>query len=151
MSEQRDVLPTNEAWIEKRVYLATPYSSTDPDPSRRRTVEAARFNAIAQYVGVLHNAFPSIAFYSPILHWHPVAILSELRTDATYWQSLNDFEIKRSDELWVACFPWWGLSKGVTVEAIIALSLAVPVIYETLYAGQQIWPADYRGEAESVS
>lgn len=146
MSEQKAVLPTDEAPIEKRVYLATPYSSTDPDPSRRRTVEAARFQATVRYLGVLHRAFPRVAFYSPIVHWHPVAYITELRTDAAYWQALNEYEISRSDEVWVARFPGWEFSTGIKAELEFADKYGIPSHLEDTYTSGQAWPMDYRGE-----
>ena len=86
------------------IYLASPYSA-DPTENHRLTMHyAARF------------ATDGARIYSPILHWHETAALTNLPTDAEFWWEQNQHFLSISAALWVLTLPGWRESVGVRQE-----------------------------------
>lgn len=103
------------------IYLASPYSDPAPEVRRGRYLEACEFAATAARRGY--------CVISPIAHWHPVAELHALPTDALWWEKSNMQLLRHCAEVWVLCLPGWQNSVGVKHELAMAEKLHIPVSY----------------------
>ena len=103
------------------VYMASPYSSTDP------AIKQARYEAALDAVAKLMNE--GVMAYSPIAHTHPIAIRHELPGDWEYWQAYDELMVSRCDRVVVLMLDGWEDSKGIQAEVAIAIRLNKPVTY----------------------
>jgi len=92
------------------IYLASPYSH--PDPLIRKT----RFLLAEEFVA---NNFPK-HIYSPIVHYHEMALKFNLESDFQNWKQINFDMIRRADAFWILDIDGWYESKGVTAEGDFA-------------------------------
>lgn len=90
------------------IYLASPYSSSEPG------LAAHRFHMTEYYVAKYMQQ--NFAIFSPIVHCHALAENYNLPTDAQYWWGYNKAFLEKADELWVLRLLGWEESKGVRVE-----------------------------------
>lgn len=102
-------------------YLAQPYSC----------------NPEQAYLDALHYVGTSFAFgimvYSPIIHNHPIAKLTNNPTDFHYWKDFDLSMLQRCDQLLVLDAPGWENSFGVKEEIAFAKTHKIPikhVLYE---------------------
>ncbi len=94
-------------------YLATAYSH--PNYVVRQTRYKVAVDVCARLVvGGFH-------ILSPIVHWHPVAVVKSLPTDAEFWWDLNEAYLKGADFLFVLDDLNWQTSVGVSKESAWAL------------------------------
>jgi hypothetical protein len=102
------------------IYLATPYSSHDPEEviSRFRQTEAQ----VAQYLKA------GVTVYSPIIHCHELANRYCLPTDFEFWQVHNENMLAAADALYVLTLTGWRHSKGVAAEMHFARSREIPIM-----------------------
>jgi hypothetical protein len=107
--------------MNKKIYLAVPYS--DPDPA----VKENRFEAVTIKTGELMNE--GYLVYSPITACHPVAVRCSLPGSWEYWQELDIAFIEWCDEVWILMLPGWTESTGVNAEIKIARRLNKPIKY----------------------
>ncbi len=105
------------------IYLASPYSHPDD------TVRQARFDAVCRAAGRM-MANGALVF-SPIAHSHPIAEYRQLPTDFGYWEAFDRTILGACKALVVLTLDGWEQSKGVAAEVDIALSLRLPVTFET--------------------
>ena len=104
------------------IYLASPYSHHDKLQMERR------------YLGVVSAlryliAREKQAIYSPIAHWHPVAVLIDLPRDAEFWAEGNKEMMRLADKVIVLRLEGWDTSVGVKAEIAYANELEIPVVY----------------------
>jgi hypothetical protein len=102
-----------------KIYLATPYTHTDPD------IREFRFHEIN--VVAAHIMKSGIYVFSPISHTHPIAVAGDLPIDWSYWENYDRTFLEWCDELWVYCSEGWEESKGVRVEIEVAKEMEKPV------------------------
>lgn len=95
------------------IYLASSYSH--PDPLVRKT----RFLLAEQVTAIL--TAKRIHVYSPIVHYHEMALKFSLPTDFDYWKGVNFDMIRRADELYVLDIEGVEQSKGVQAEINFAI------------------------------
>lgn len=95
------------------IYLASPYSHTDP------LIMKTRFLLAEQVTAELLKTRQWV--YSPIVHCHEIAIKYNLSTDFSYWQYYNRDMIRRCDAFYILSIPGWKTSKGVRGEFDFAL------------------------------
>jgi len=109
------------------IYIASPYTA-DPELMGERAAKARAFVAYLARTG----SHP----YSPIVHFHSVAVAHRLPHEFEFWRDINFNMIKRADQLFVLRLKGWEESKGVTAEIIYAHQLDLPVHHwhETRYA-----------------
>ena len=100
------------------VYLASPYSHSDPAVMRERFEKICEVSARFMRDGV--NIF------SPIAHTHPIAQYG-LQLGWDFWKDYDEKIIAVCGELWVCTMDGWQESKGVQAEIKIAERLEVPV------------------------
>jgi nucleoside 2-deoxyribosyltransferase len=102
------------------IYLASPYSHSDP------AVREARFQQVCRAAAALirtgHPAF------SPIAHSHPIAAYG-LPTDWAYWERDARLHLNASAEVVVLTLDGWQQSVGIAAEIAIAAELGKPVRY----------------------
>ena len=93
-------------------YLASPYSSDNPD-TRERRLDAA-FDALAFLIK--HKFWA----YSPIVHCHEIAIRNGLPSSYHFWQQYNHAMMLSSKSLFVLTIDGWDESLGVADEIAFA-------------------------------
>lgn len=103
------------------VYLATPYSHSDPN------VREERFRAVNKAAADLMRA--GLHIYSPISHTHPIALAGDLPLGWEYWQAYDRAILASCCKLIVLMLDGWRESKGVTGEIAIACELGLDVEY----------------------
>lgn len=101
------------------IYLASPYTHKDP------SVMEARFNKVTAVSAQLINR--GLVIYSPIMHFHPIAVRHELPRDFAFWKEVNLQILKRCDSLWILDLIGLYESRGVTEERIFAQQQGIPV------------------------
>lgn len=103
------------------IYLASPYS--DPDPS----VRSFRYSENVRIVGNLIRE--GYIVYSPIVHFHMVALQNDLPKGFSFWENINKAMISRAEKLTVLKLPEWDQSLGVQEELAYAQTLRLPIDY----------------------
>ncbi len=103
------------------IFLASPYSHSIESVREYRYRQAAKACRFLLERGV--------SVYSPIVHWHPVATFYGLRTDAGYYERMNDPFMEKAKELAVVCLSGWIESIGVQREIQQATTLNLPISY----------------------
>ena len=109
------------------IYIASPYTGT-PDQMGERASKARTFVAFL----TRKNLIP----YSPIVHFHSVAVSHRLPHEFDFWQRINFHMLDKAEELYVLRLKGWDESKGVTAEIMYALNSKLPITHwrETRYA-----------------
>lgn len=105
------------------IYLASPYSSPEPE------VRSKRYWDTVKAVAALTPRHPSHFIYSPIVHHHVVALESNLPKDALYWQQVNKIALYKADQLWILRLTGWHVSKGVVMELGWARAAGKPIMH----------------------
>jgi len=103
------------------IYLAQPY--TDPDHSVRERRYIAALHLVADYTKL------GFLIYSPIVHYHNVAVKHNLPKDFMFWRELNFAALARCGEIWIAPMPGWEKSLGLKAEIREAIRLNIPATY----------------------
>ena len=102
------------------VYIMSPYTHDDPE------VMEQRFNLVQHYEQLLTVKFPDALFYSPIAHFHHIAIVHNLPRDIEYWRDKNRCMIHRSQLGILFRTAGWEASAGVTWECNLFDTLNIP-------------------------
>lgn len=126
-------------------YIASPYSANDLLTQRKRYIEAVNFTHwVAFNVGLTP--------FSPVVHWHEIAQMHNLPTDAATYMRLNNDMLDEAKYLYVLAIYGWDQSLGVAVEMEraarrhISISLARPVVDPPDEAHRyHISPLKYKG------
>jgi nucleoside 2-deoxyribosyltransferase len=102
-----------------KIYLAGPYSHTDPQ------VRQQRFEALNQAAARVMREGHIV--FSPISHSRPIAVQCELPKGFDFWVELDKSFIEWCDEMWIVPLRGYQESVGVHCEAEYARSLGKPV------------------------
>ena len=102
------------------IYLASPYSH--PDPIVR---EARYLAAMREVAGCLRE---NITIYSPIVHYHELAKITDLPKEVEFWETYNYIMLRAAEMLWVLMLDGWEKSKGIEKEMAKAREFKIPVI-----------------------
>lgn len=95
------------------VYIMSPYTHFDSGVMNYRAEIAAA--VIADLM--LTNRYPGTTLFSPIVHYHQVAIhRNELPRDVGYWWRINLPFMKAANAALVLCIPGWKESSGIHRE-----------------------------------
>jgi len=105
----------------KKIYLAHPYSSSDP-AIREQRFESANREA-AKFIDDGHIVF------SPISHSHNISVYGQNANDSEFWVRQDLTFIDWCDEVVVVCAPGWAHSKGIMAEVEYAGLRGKPVRY----------------------
>jgi hypothetical protein len=103
------------------IYLAGPYSSTNPD------TELRRFYRLTQLAAKIAHA--GLTVFSPITHSHPMTRHETLPGDWSYWKRQDEAILRICREAWQMEMPSWRESVGCKAERELAESLGIPVVY----------------------
>lgn len=103
------------------IYLASPYSHPDPEIREQRYQEALH--------AVFYHSGSGLAVYSPIVHWHPVALKYDLPKDAAFWANQNRAMLKKATQLVVLNVEGWRQSEGVAQELDWAQEFKIPILF----------------------
>lgn len=104
------------------IYLASPYTHSDHE------LRALRYDAAVNYVRHAATELNQI-IYSPIVHWHPVALVHLLPGDHKFWLKQNLGMLQRATELHVLMLDGYNESVGVAVEIEYAQNQLLPINY----------------------
>lgn len=102
------------------IYVASPYSHPDP------LVMEERYQQAQQWVGENAPKFAEL-LYSPIVYWHPIAVLHNLPRDAFYWQQVNEDTMRAASSMILLELPDYQSSVGVNLELVLAEELGLQV------------------------
>jgi hypothetical protein len=103
------------------IYLASPYSHSN------KQIEQLRYEAVSKVCARLARSGAHV--YSPIAHWHPIAISYRMPTNHLYYKDMNKEMITLSSGVWILMLPEWNESKGVQEEIKFAQSIGRKVTY----------------------
>ena len=103
------------------IYLAQPY--TDPKPLVMEKRYDAALQIVAEYTKL------GFLIYSPIVHYHNVALRYSMPVDFTFWRQLNFEALARCTEIWILPLPGWEKSLGLRAEIKEAIWLNLPATY----------------------
>lgn len=117
-AEKESRMPKNKSLV---IYLATPYSHSDP------AVREARYRKALEYAALLLRMGAFV--YSPIAHTHVIATDFELENSFEFFKGFDFAMIERCDILAVAQIDGWRESVGIAAEIEYAVSLHKPVVY----------------------
>jgi hypothetical protein len=101
------------------IYLASPFSNTNPAVREHRYLAARRFT--------IHALREGYAVFSPIVYGKDME--REIGTAFEPWQALNDAMIRRAEMFWVLRLDGWEESRGVTHEIALARTLKKTLVY----------------------
>ena len=100
------------------IYLASPYSHTNP------AVREERFRSACRATVALLRAGEVV--FSPIVHSHPL-VEFEMPTAWAFWERIDRAHLERCDEVVVLMLDGWEASVGVHEEITLARELGKPV------------------------
>jgi len=103
--------------MNKRIYLALPYSGNKEESFKQANEMAAKLMTMGHIV------------FSPISMSHPIALQCKLPGDWEFWRKIDIAFIEWCEELHVLCLEGWETSTGVTAEIDIAEGLGKPIVY----------------------
>ena len=95
------------------IYIASPYTGTAEEMEYR-------YKLAVEYVAHLCNWYPDIVPYSPIVHFHSVAVAHDLPRHSGYWKRINTHMLRRADGLHILMMDGWEESDGVHFERGLA-------------------------------
>jgi len=102
-----------------KIYLASPYSSPDPN------VRQQRFEACNEAAAMIMREGHIV--FSPISHSHPIAIQCDLPLGFHFWKQFDQSFIDWCDEVWILDIPGRHESQGLCAEIKYARSLGKPI------------------------
>lgn len=103
------------------IYVANPYSHSDPD------VMESRYSLTAAYVAAKMR--DGEVLYSPIVHHHHMALEHKLPSNWPFWRHIDGNMLAAARGMRVLKLEGWEKSVGVQAEIAIAIALGVPVEY----------------------
>lgn len=90
------------------IYLASPYTH------RYKKTQQKRYEQALEVAAALTRS--GLTVYSPIVHFHPMAVRHDLPTDFAFWRGVNLDMLGRSQKLVVLKLDGWQESAGVQAE-----------------------------------
>ena len=103
------------------IYVANPYSHSDPD------VMETRYSLTAAYVAACLQEREVV--YSPIVHHHHMAQEHKLPHQWAFWRHIDGNMLASARKIRVLKLDGWEKSVGVQSEIAIALALGIEVEY----------------------
>ena len=100
-------------------YLASPYTHKDARVRKQRHEDVARVASVF----LLHDEI----IYSPVLHFHYIAVKYDLPYDHKFWEKHNIAMLLGAKDLVIAKIKGWETSAGVRREYEFAREHNMPV------------------------
>jgi len=94
-------------------YIASPYTHEDPEIRHKRYIEACNF---VRWVALTVKLTP----YSPIVHWHDIAVKNDLPKDHEFWNKMDKDLLVEATTMYVLGIDGWKESKGIASEVLFA-------------------------------
>lgn len=101
------------------IYLGSPYTHHDPKVRQKRYTEAAK--------AVVHLMNLDYTVYSPVVHFHYLAMEFNLPKNYAFWKRTNGDMLRISKALYVLQLDGWEDSIGLTEEIRIAKATKMPI------------------------
>lgn len=98
------------------IYVSSPYFNADP------TVRQQRYEAVQKYCYELY--VKGQWTYSPIVHYHPMAVRFNMDLDVTKWFNCNFQMLKLAEELHVLRLTDWDKVPGVAADIAFMINTA---------------------------
>lgn len=98
--------------MSEMIYVASPYSHSDP------AVQLARYEAVLNFTARQQAADPANVYFSPIVYSHHLDQRVTLSHET--WMQLDRWFLERCDRVWVYMLDGWRESRGVMREIDIA-------------------------------
>lgn len=112
----------------KLIYLATPYTHSDP------AIREERFRKVSRCAGWLMLKM-DVYVYSPISMTHQMWLemqgIPGTGFEWEFWANFDEFMVDKCREFWIYCQPGWENSVGVTAERKIADKYGIVTRYVT--------------------
>ena len=105
------------------IYVASPYSHPDPVEMQERYEIVRDWIAKAQ----AHDMYKW--YYSPIVHYHDMALKNTMPTDAESWWRVNEDALSRCDRLLILKMDGYQESKGIAKEFEYCSTWGIEVDY----------------------
>lgn len=102
-------------------YLASPYTHPDPAVMQQRFEAAEAKTAELTALGMV--------VYSPIVHFHALALKYKLPTKFEFWRDINYAMLDAADGLFVLTIDGWQESTGVMAEIDFAERANLSLLY----------------------
>ena len=113
------------------IYIASPYTDDDPD------VREGRYRAVCLFTSQALSKKPGYrAVFSPIVHCHELAKISNLPHEMLFWRDYNCAMLQQARQLKVLQLPGWETSVGVHFEWGYAKGMGIEVTF--IYAEPSI-------------
>lgn len=90
------------------IYLASPYTDNNLE------IMQVRYEMVCEACKYLFQQ--GIVVYSPIAHWHPIAIQYSLQQAFSFWRRQNFGMIDCCDQFCILTLRGWGTSTGIKKE-----------------------------------
>jgi len=103
------------------IYVASPYTHESKQVMRLRYEAVCKFCAEATR--------KNFKVFSPICHWHPIAIKYTLPREVGYWRDWNMEVLCFCKALWILTIPGYKESTGILGETCEAVTLKLPICY----------------------
>lgn len=103
------------------IYIACPYAHRDI------LIQKERFKQVSKFAGML--AYAGNIVYSPISHSAPMQYENKRKDGYSFWRTMDEFYLLRSDVMMVLMLDGWEESEGVAQEMIFANEHGKPIIY----------------------
>jgi hypothetical protein len=104
------------------IYIASPYTHDDP------AVRQERYEAVRDYIAK-QTSLTGHFYFSPIVHYHDMAVKNDMPTDAKTWWRINEDALSRCDALWILKIDGYQESKGVAMEFEYCSNWGIEVVY----------------------
>lgn len=101
------------------IYLATPYTHSDPN------VIEERFQRVTKVAGKLLENGEVV--FSPITHCHEIAKLHNLPTNWEWWMKIDREYLSKCKVLYILTLDGWENSKGVNAEIALAKEFGLDI------------------------
>lgn len=103
------------------IYVGSPYNHKDP------MVRQHRYEQVRAYVAKLGR--DGLVAYSPIIHWHPMAVHHELPKGFDFWEKADLTILSKSTSMRVLQLKGWKESVGLQAEIDFAHRIELPITY----------------------
>jgi len=113
--------------MNKKVYLACPYSSFSKNIFLDRFIKWRRFRKVSKKAGELMDQ--GYIVFSPLSHSHPIQKLRKEVDAWKFWKRQDFSFILWCDEFHILCLEGWEYSKGIRDELAFAKLLKKKIVY----------------------
>ena len=103
------------------IYIASPYTHMKEFMRHQRYIMATH--------AVAHYSAQGVLCYSPVVHFHNVAMMHDLPKDFHFWEEINYGMLRLATQLCVLKIDGWDTSFGVMKEIEYAERIGVSIIY----------------------